>query len=122
MRLFARRQTKPLSERVFRVKKMGFLRRNLAEGKKEYVSALKEMTDKTKMMNKLLSEREKLLRAKRITPESKEMLVRMDNTIAGVREMIRHAIQSQQRAKEMILHAEKEIGVPSIARRAKKAA
>lgn len=92
------------------------------EGKKEYVSALNEINAKTKMMTNLLSEREKLLQAKRITPESKEMLVRMDNTIAGVREMIRHAIQSQQRAKEMILHAEKELGVPSVTRRAKKAA
>jgi hypothetical protein len=92
------------------------------EGKKEYVSALTEMNTKTKMLQGLLNERERMLESKSITPQSKETLTRLNNTIAGVQEMIRHAIRTQERAKEMILHAEKELGIRRIKQRAKKAA
>ncbi|MBM3282092.1 MAG: hypothetical protein FJY86_02000 [Candidatus Diapherotrites archaeon] len=123
MPLFARRRgTRPLSERVFRIRKMGYLRRNLEEGKEEYASALKEKNDTIKMREKLLAEREKFSRTRPNTPESKEMLARMNIIIEGYNDMIQMAIRTQQRAKEMILHAEKELGILSVVRRAKKAA
>lgn len=122
MRFFKARRTTPLSERLFRVRQTGFLKRNLAEGKKEYVHALNEFNAKNKLLQSLMRERARLLESRSLSSALREKLTHVNNTIAGVQEMVQVSIQTQKRAREMILHAEKELGLRPLRPRAKKAA
>lgn len=121
MPFFRRRRVSPISERIFRVKRRGFLERNLVQGKKEYQLAGKEITAKKQLLERLLAERNSFLKNSRVDSHSREKLVHLDNTIAGLRDMIQLATRTQTRAKEMILHAQKELGIQTM-RSAKKAA
>lgn len=122
MAFFVRRpRVKPISERIFRAKKKGFLERNLVEGKNAYQLAGKEITAKKQLLEQLLAERDRYLRNSRIDSHSHEKLVHLDNTIAGLRDMIQLATRTQTRAREMVLHAQKELGIRT-SRPAKKAA
>lgn len=122
MAFFVRRpRVKPISERIFRAKKKGFLERNLAEGKNAYQLAGNEITAKKQLLERLLSERDSYLRNSRVDLHSREKLVHLDNTIAGLRDMIQLATRTQTRAREMVLHAQKELGIRT-SRSAKKAA
>ena len=120
--LVRRRAVRPLSERLFRVKRMGYLKRNLEVGKEEYAAAAREIAANTQRLQQLKSVRATFLGNTRVDSHSRAKLNEMNNIIAGLEEMIQVATRTKQRAREMVEHAKKKLGISSAAQRAKRAA
>jgi hypothetical protein len=85
------------------------------------MSALKEITAHQKMLRDLVNERQRLMAAHDFSIEARKRLQHVSNTIAGVQEMLKQSTRVQANAREMILHAQKELGI-SHAKPTKKAA